>query len=373
VNAGSAPSMTILANGNVGIGTTNPSQRLHIRGTTSAMIRVDTNNSAVGEVSGIEFGIPAFSSLQSAKITSTALDGDKNDLKFYTRNGTAFNALNYMTLTSGGDLQMIAQNGVTLADTEQRIITNGSTISAVFGGDTMINNYWGVAININAGGHGDNNNANATKIAQTSSFTINTRTSSSTTGFDKTLFIVRNSGQLNFANDIWHKAIDNTNRLYFANNATTYFGSPTGVYVFRSSTDTNTVSINNSGLLSCSSLLVSDRFLTVTSSFNFVSGTTYVCNFTLTAFQALMRGRTYLADCQVSQSGAPTATCYGFSQIINNYTTNILQKNIFIPSNTLVSWYNSSGAVTWFDSLNLYTYGTSLPALTATLRLSVIG
>jgi hypothetical protein len=40
------------------------------------MIRVETNNSNINQVSGIEFGIPAFSSLNSCKIISTTKAGD---------------------------------------------------------------------------------------------------------------------------------------------------------------------------------------------------------------------------------------------------------------------------------------------------------
>ena len=103
--SGSTPKMIIMNGGNVGIGTTNALQKLHIQGATpTAMIRVETNNSDAGETTGIEFGIPAFSSVQSAKITSTSISGDKSDLKFYTRNGTASNSSNYMTLSSSGNL-----------------------------------------------------------------------------------------------------------------------------------------------------------------------------------------------------------------------------------------------------------------------------
>ncbi len=196
--SGNVPKMIIMSAGNIGIGTTNALQKLHIRGATpTAMVRVETNNIAFGETAGIEFGIPSYTSVQSAKITSTNFTGDKSDLKFYTRNGTALNAFNYMTLSSGGDLIISAVNGVNLATTENRITSSGSTLCGVFSGDTILTGYWGVAVNMNLGGTGDNaGNAGNTKITGTSSFTINTRSSTTSSGFDKTLFTVRNSGNV---------------------------------------------------------------------------------------------------------------------------------------------------------------------------------
>jgi hypothetical protein len=86
----------------------------------------------------------------------------------------------------------------TLSTIEQNII-NGTVgnISSVFGGDNYISSYWGLSIYLNQGGSGDNaGDATRTKIAGTSSFTINTRSSTSTTSYDKTLFVVRNSGNV---------------------------------------------------------------------------------------------------------------------------------------------------------------------------------
>jgi hypothetical protein len=62
---------------------------LKVRATTPAMIRVETDFDAPGQISGIEFGIPAFISANSAKITSTAISGNKADLQFLTTNGGA--------------------------------------------------------------------------------------------------------------------------------------------------------------------------------------------------------------------------------------------------------------------------------------------
>ena len=57
------------------------------------------------------------------------------------------------------------------------------------------------------------------------------------------------TGFLRGSVDVWQTSDDGKNRLYFGNNSTTYFGSQAG-YQFRSSTDTNIFTIDNSGNVS---------------------------------------------------------------------------------------------------------------------------
>jgi hypothetical protein len=56
--------------------------KLNVRASTPAMIRVETNLSDINQVSGIEIGIPAFSSLNSCKIISTTIGGDRGNLQY---------------------------------------------------------------------------------------------------------------------------------------------------------------------------------------------------------------------------------------------------------------------------------------------------
>ena len=93
--------MRILANGLVGIGTTDPKNICHITGTSPCYLRVGTNTDAVGQISGIEFGIPAFDTTGTAKIISTSLSGNVADLKFNTSSGTN-NSTTKMTISGGG-------------------------------------------------------------------------------------------------------------------------------------------------------------------------------------------------------------------------------------------------------------------------------
>ena len=75
-------------------------------------------------------------------------------------------------------------------------------LTAVFAGDVLLTGFWGIAMNLNAGGLGDNTSATATKILNTSSFTVNTKSSGTSTTFDKTLFAIRNSGDATFNGNV---------------------------------------------------------------------------------------------------------------------------------------------------------------------------
>ncbi len=55
------------------------------------------------------------------------------------------------------------------------------------------------------------------------SFTINMKSSMSSTTFDKREFTVRPNGVMIFCNDVWHITYDNINRFYFAANGTTFY------------------------------------------------------------------------------------------------------------------------------------------------------
>jgi hypothetical protein len=93
--------MTITSAGNVGIGTTTPSQKLHVTSSSNNFIRIESNQNLAGEVSGIEFGIPAFSSATRSKITSTTFNGDASDLKFLTGAGADSSIVRMILATSG--------------------------------------------------------------------------------------------------------------------------------------------------------------------------------------------------------------------------------------------------------------------------------
>ena len=127
--------MRIDSNGNIGIGVTNPIQQLHIRGTTPAMLRIETNFSDVNQISGIEFGIPAFPSIGSAKILSKTIAGDKADLQFYTSSATNNSTLK-MTITPDGNIGIGTTNPnniLQVGDGGRLRISNGSTDSSSIG------------------------------------------------------------------------------------------------------------------------------------------------------------------------------------------------------------------------------------------------
>ena len=108
--------------GNIGIGTTDPGiYKLRIRGSNPATLRIETNNSAPNEVSCIEFGIPAFTSAGSAKITSTARVGDVSDLQFST-SSTTNNSSVKMTIKGDGNV------GIGITDPKTLLHITGKTL-----------------------------------------------------------------------------------------------------------------------------------------------------------------------------------------------------------------------------------------------------
>jgi hypothetical protein len=72
----------------------------------------------------------------------------------------------------------------TKAAIENLILTEGGLISGVFGGDSIVTGYWGVAINLNDGGfsngYGGGNNTQS-YVPGYSAFTVNMRSSTSQT------------------------------------------------------------------------------------------------------------------------------------------------------------------------------------------------
>jgi hypothetical protein len=107
---------------------------------------------------------------------------------------------------------------------ENRIFTNGAMLTGVFAGDTILTGYWGVAINLNYGGFtngvGGGNNSRS-YVAGYSAFTINMRSSTSQTTFDRRLFTVMPDGNTTINGTLTATAITLTSSTtaVYANNA----------------------------------------------------------------------------------------------------------------------------------------------------------
>lgn len=104
-------------------------------------------------------------------------------------------AAKFGSSTNSGDISLSGKTGATLASRLAEFSNGGFAL--VNAGDLHVNNYWGVAININKGIMGDNASASTAVIAGTSSFTINSYQTASTLS---TLFTVRNSGNVGIGN-----------------------------------------------------------------------------------------------------------------------------------------------------------------------------
>ncbi len=100
---------------------------------TPAMIRVETNTNNINQVSGIEFGIPAFSSLNSCRITSTSISWNRGNSQFYTSDGSTTGIILRMTIAKLGDVSftsnIIGAGMIALTNLNYHAITNKSDLT----------------------------------------------------------------------------------------------------------------------------------------------------------------------------------------------------------------------------------------------------
>ncbi len=94
-----------------------------------------------------------------------------------------------------GGVLVSSRNGISLAnwDNVNCNSTGLPTLYSVYAGDINMKSYWGFSFNMNDAQAGDSGDATQTRIGNTTSFTINSRSSSTTFN---TLFTVRNSGRV---------------------------------------------------------------------------------------------------------------------------------------------------------------------------------
>ena len=119
--------MRLSGTGNLSLGTTDiGTYKCRIRGSNPTLLRIETNNSAVGEVSGIEFGIPAFNSASSAKITSTTFGGDIADLKFSTSSALNLSSVK-MTIKGDGSVGIGNTNPISPLQLGTSVISTGGS------------------------------------------------------------------------------------------------------------------------------------------------------------------------------------------------------------------------------------------------------
>jgi len=131
--------MRINYDGNVGIGTMNPATKLHVSSSTGTYPRFETNNNAEGEYSGIEFGIPAFSSLQRAKIISATYANNASDLQFCTNSTSGTTAGTRMVINKDGNVGIgTASPGYTLDVNGNVNVSGGMRITSYMTGNNGI-------------------------------------------------------------------------------------------------------------------------------------------------------------------------------------------------------------------------------------------
>ena len=158
------------------------------------------------------------------------------------------------------------------------------------GGDAVISNYWGVAINLNSGGWANGyggGSATQTYVPGYSAFTVNMRSSTSQTTFDRNLFTVMPSGNTTVKGLLYINSTDNSYMIcgpnannYYLNvgstsgASTTMYGTNTcgvwtssvGALHLNPSTSSNIVYINffnTSGLLSVGGAIAQAKLLSL--------------------------------------------------------------------------------------------------------------
>jgi hypothetical protein len=109
----------IITSDYVGIGSASPSAKLDVVSTSNVLPVFQTNTNAENQISGVAFGIPAFTQAQRAKITSTTSTSNSSDLKFYTNAISGTTASERMCITSTGNV------GIGTAIPSQKLEVNG--------------------------------------------------------------------------------------------------------------------------------------------------------------------------------------------------------------------------------------------------------
>jgi hypothetical protein len=204
--------------GNVGIGTTSPSSKLDIFNTLSG---AHTTNSSLfrtadlynAGANGQFFQIIGAGNGTSA--TNISLISNWGYLSLGARADASATPTNFLNILANGNVGIGTTSPVslfsvvggavnlgtnfgqytlaTVDNTSTSPFAAGANLLGLYAGDFMLRSYWGVSIDLNDGLQGDNGAATNTRIPQTASFTVNSRTSS--TSFTP-LFVVRNNGNV---------------------------------------------------------------------------------------------------------------------------------------------------------------------------------
>jgi hypothetical protein len=103
------------------------------------MIKVETNDNNINQVSGIDFGIPAFSPLNSCNLYQLQLGEIEANFQFFTADGSTTGSELRMTISEFGEVSCtgsIIGSGTALTDLNYNAIPDKQDLS----GYTLISN-----------------------------------------------------------------------------------------------------------------------------------------------------------------------------------------------------------------------------------------
>jgi hypothetical protein len=245
---------SVVMNGNVSIGTSTQNTLLTLYGTTQLQPKISltgieyySGTNTNGDKIGLFLGANRTDNRQLwiCDTARTAINATNATITFSIcpttpyinclgTDGTKRKTLNIgdafiaNSTTHGSINKILKIHNIQVADdvpTMNNLIYNeGAFAGGVFADDNFISSYWGMSILMNSGGNAANSGSNGRSYdAGYSSFTVNVRTSSTSTTFDKRLFTIRQNGQMIMYNDVWHLSYDGAYRFYFAGGGGTTF------------------------------------------------------------------------------------------------------------------------------------------------------
>ena len=371
VNGNTQATLTILQNGNIGIGINNPTELLNLytSGTNNAFLKIDAvggtgqaglrlfaGSGTTNRATRIDFfnNVSSTTSARWSILNDTDQNGT-NDLRFYNAGGIT----NVFTILQNGRIGIGITNPFEGLCIGNPLIASDGTlvISKNSGGNRNFKMGFDTDFNFCIGDYGNNVINNQWKPTN---FNINWNSGNvginvAATSLIEKLYVNGDTtinGILKLKNSDWHKSIDGANRLYFANNTFTQYGNGGGVlgHVFLNNSSGNILELYNDNTAQFNNNVRFTQYITSKCYDSFGEDFSFIVNWNGTAnsgwFVGLNRfwytghtclnvsilpynagglqnicwfGRVYLSYSAGGGTGVPPATSGGVIQIVTDF------------------------------------------------------